>query len=65
MWMDLKNIIVNKRSHILYNSIYLKCPEKASLQKLILDLWSYGEDGSNEGCLQMEMKFAKGVVQMF
>ena len=35
-WMNLENIMPNERSqptkdHILYDSIYMKCPEQANL----------------------------------
>ena len=43
-WKKLENIRLSKKKpdtkkHILYDSIYMKCPEKATLQRKKVDQW--------------------------
>lgn len=46
-WLDLINSMLSerrchKRDHILYDSVYMKCPEKTNLQRQKVNQWPPG-----------------------
>ena len=54
MWMNLENIILSEKKpltkdHILYDSIYMKCPEQADALRQKVELWLPGVGGSANG----------------
>ena len=53
------------KDNILYNSIHMKCLEKANLQRQKINYWLYSVRGKIREYLQMDMRDLFGVMETF
>ena len=63
--MNLKQRKPDTEDYILYDSIYIKCLEKANIQRQKAYQWLLRTRGGNWDCLQGGMKEIFKLMEMF